>query len=148
MKSAKERDQLARDPELKVLCFEMEAAGLMNNFPCLVIRGICHYSDSHKNYEWHKYAALAAAAYSINDGSRSCGVLWTVEEMEWRLNTASNSGSLELLTQTWSHSVKPHYPVAYMQGPLFRINKPSPLVVASRGKVLDYPCFKRTRVLI
>ncbi|KAI2770768.1 nucleoside phosphorylase domain-containing protein [Daldinia loculata] len=67
MKSAKERDQLARDPELKVLCFEMEAAGLMNNFPCLVIRGICHYSDSHKNYEWHKYAALAAAAYSIND---------------------------------------------------------------------------------
>jgi nucleoside phosphorylase len=64
MKNAKERDRFARDPELNVLCFEMEAAGLMNNFPCLVIRGICDYSDSHKNDEWHKYAALAAASYA------------------------------------------------------------------------------------
>jgi nucleoside phosphorylase len=32
-----------------VLCFEMEAAGLMDSFPCLVIRGICDYADSHKN---------------------------------------------------------------------------------------------------
>lgn len=32
-----------------ILCFEMEAAGLMNSFPCLVIRGICDYADSHKN---------------------------------------------------------------------------------------------------
>lgn len=45
-----------------VLCFEMEAAGLMNNFPCLVIRGICDYSDSHKNKSWQPYAAAAAAA--------------------------------------------------------------------------------------
>jgi nucleoside phosphorylase len=35
--------------QLGVLCFEMEAAGLMNHFKCLVIRGICDYSDSHKN---------------------------------------------------------------------------------------------------
>lgn len=32
-----------------VLSFEMEAAGLMNYFPCLVIRGICDYADTHKN---------------------------------------------------------------------------------------------------
>ncbi|KAK2684952.1 hypothetical protein QWA68_016533 [Fusarium oxysporum] len=64
MKNAEERDKYARDLELNVLCFEMEAAGLMNNFPCLVIRGICDYSDSHKNDEWHRYAALAAAAYA------------------------------------------------------------------------------------
>ena len=64
MKSAVERDLYAKDPSLNVLCFEMEAAGLMNNFPCLVIRGICDYSDSHKNDAWHKYAALAAAAYA------------------------------------------------------------------------------------
>lgn len=64
MKNAKERDQYARDPELNVLCFEMEAGGLMNNFPCLVIRGICDYCDSHKNDEWHRYAALTAAAYA------------------------------------------------------------------------------------
>lgn len=64
MKNATERDMYANDPELNVLCFEMEAGGLMNNFPCLVIRGICDYSDTHKNDEWHKYAALTAAAYA------------------------------------------------------------------------------------
>jgi nucleoside phosphorylase len=42
----------------------MEAAGLMNHFPCVVIRGICDYSDSHKNKEWQGYAAMAAAAYT------------------------------------------------------------------------------------
>jgi len=47
-----------------MLCFEMEAAGLMNQLPCLVIRGICDYSDSHKNKDWQGYAALAAAAYA------------------------------------------------------------------------------------
>lgn len=62
MKDALHRDKLAE--KWKVLCFEMEAAGLMNDFPCLVIRGICDYSDSHKNKEWQGYAALAAAAYA------------------------------------------------------------------------------------
>ena len=45
-----------------VMCFEMEAAGLMNNFPCLVIRGICDYADSHKNKKWQPYGAATAAA--------------------------------------------------------------------------------------
>jgi nucleoside phosphorylase len=44
----------------------MEAAGLINDFPCLVIRGICDYSDSHKNKMWQEYAALAAAVYTKN----------------------------------------------------------------------------------
>ncbi|TQW00652.1 vps9-ankyrin repeat-containing protein [Cordyceps javanica] len=62
MKDAVQRDKFAR---LRgVLCFETEAAGLMNNFPCLVIRGICHYSDSHKHKLWQDYAALAAAVYA------------------------------------------------------------------------------------
>jgi hypothetical protein len=42
----------------------MEAAGLMDNFPCLVIRGICDYSDTHKNENWQQYAAATAAAYA------------------------------------------------------------------------------------
>ncbi|KAH6625498.1 ankyrin repeat protein, partial [Boeremia exigua] len=42
----------------------MEAAGLMNNFPCLVIRGISDYADSHKNDRWQPYAAATAAAYA------------------------------------------------------------------------------------
>ncbi|KAH7187890.1 hypothetical protein DER44DRAFT_122604 [Fusarium oxysporum] len=62
MKDALARDRLSEEKE--VLCFEMEAAGLMNHFPCLVIRGICDYSDSHKNKEWQGYAAMVAAAYA------------------------------------------------------------------------------------
>jgi nucleoside phosphorylase len=63
-KESKTRDKL-RD-EYGILCFEMEAAGLMDNFPCLVIRGICDYADSHKNDRWQPYAAATAAAYAKN----------------------------------------------------------------------------------
>ncbi|THV63542.1 hypothetical protein D6D28_10596, partial [Aureobasidium pullulans] len=62
MKDATIRDALAK--EKGILCFEMEAAGLMNRFPCLVVRGICDYSDSHKNKGWQGYAAMTAAAYT------------------------------------------------------------------------------------
>lgn len=62
MKDASIRDKFAN--EKGVMCFEMEAAGLMNQFPCLVIRGICDYSDTHKNKEWQGYAAMTAAAYA------------------------------------------------------------------------------------
>jgi nucleoside phosphorylase len=62
VKSAVVRDKLGR--ELGVLCFEMEAAGLMDGFPCLVIRGVSDYADSHKNNDWQAYAAAVAAAYA------------------------------------------------------------------------------------
>lgn len=62
MKHGTTRDRIS--DETGVICFEMEAAGLMNDFPCLVVRGICDYSDSHKNKRWQPYAALAAAAYA------------------------------------------------------------------------------------
>ena len=62
MKHGGTRDRLAR--ELGIFCFEMEAAGLMDHFPCLVIRGICDYADSHKNKQWQEYAAVTAAAYA------------------------------------------------------------------------------------
>ncbi|KAK1837700.1 Kinesin light chain 5 [Colletotrichum chrysophilum] len=62
MKNAEIRDKISA--EKGILCFEMEAAGLMNHFPCLVIRGICDYSDSHKNKEWQGFAAMVAAAYA------------------------------------------------------------------------------------
>jgi nucleoside phosphorylase len=62
MKDASIRDALIEKED--VLCFEMEAAGLMGRFPCLVIRGICDYSDTHKNKVWQGYAAATAAAYA------------------------------------------------------------------------------------
>ncbi|KAK4161631.1 nucleoside phosphorylase domain-containing protein [Cladorrhinum sp. PSN259] len=62
IKDANFRDNLANSKG--VLCFEMEASGLVNHFPCLIIRGICDYSDSHKNKEWQGFAAMVAAAYA------------------------------------------------------------------------------------
>jgi nucleoside phosphorylase len=62
MKDAVARDKLAAEKD--VLCFEMEAAGLMDHFPCLVIRGICDYSDTHKNKAWQGYSAMTASAYA------------------------------------------------------------------------------------
>jgi nucleoside phosphorylase/ankyrin repeat protein len=63
MRSATERDKVSTELG-GVLCFEMEAAGLMDSFPCLVIRGVCDYADSHKNKKWQPYAAATAAAYA------------------------------------------------------------------------------------
>ncbi|CAI0645802.1 unnamed protein product [Colletotrichum noveboracense] len=58
------RDIILRNLDANCICFEMEAAGLMNTFSCLVIRGICDYADNHKNDRWQKYAAITAAAFA------------------------------------------------------------------------------------
>ncbi|KAI9692697.1 MAG: hypothetical protein M1820_009448 [Bogoriella megaspora] len=60
--SAAKRNQCQE--EHGVICFEMEGAGVMQSHPCLVVRGICDYSDSHKNKKWQPYAAATAAAYA------------------------------------------------------------------------------------
>lgn len=91
--------KLVRDPTLRdklrdeysALCIEMEAAGLMNNFPCLVIRGICDYADSHKNDRWQGYAALTASAYARE-------LLQFILPVEVR-NTAPASDILESVLQ-------------------------------------------------
>jgi ankyrin repeat domain-containing protein 50 len=62
MRDGTTRDRLAQ--EHGILCFEMEAAGLIDITQCLVIRGICDYADSHKSKRWQGYAAAAAAAYA------------------------------------------------------------------------------------
>lgn len=62
VKNGEQRDHLGR--QCGVLCFEMEAVGALSNFPCLVIRGISDYCDSHKNDQWHGFASASAAAYA------------------------------------------------------------------------------------
>ncbi|KAJ5469388.1 hypothetical protein N7539_009006 [Penicillium diatomitis] len=56
------RDAIAKAHD--IVCFEMEAAGIVDSLPCLIVRGICDYADSHKNKEWQRFAASAAAAYA------------------------------------------------------------------------------------
>ena len=63
IRNAAERDKVSAELG-SVLCFKIEAAGLINSFPCLVIRGICNYANSHKNKRWQPYAAGTAAAYA------------------------------------------------------------------------------------
>jgi nucleoside phosphorylase len=61
-KSAQKRNEL-RD-RYGLIGFEMEAAGVMNQIPVGVIRGVCDYGDEHKNKQWQPYAAAMAAAYA------------------------------------------------------------------------------------
>ncbi|RHZ70165.1 hypothetical protein CDV55_103264 [Aspergillus turcosus] len=87
VRDAEMRDQLAN--QYNVLCFEMEAAGVMLALPCLVIRGICDYADSHKNKVWQKYAAGAAAAYAKLLLSRVRPSLGQLEDQRADLESAS-----------------------------------------------------------
>lgn len=63
MRHALERDELSRK-YFNAICFEMEAAGVLDQKHCLVIRGISDYSDGHKNGSWQYYAAATAAAFA------------------------------------------------------------------------------------
>ena len=63
MKDPQRRDKISQTYQ-RALCFEMEAAGVMDEKRCLVIRGIADYADSHKNDSWQNYAAGTAAAFA------------------------------------------------------------------------------------
>ncbi|KAH8432397.1 uncharacterized protein LDX57_010036 [Aspergillus melleus] len=58
--SALYRDRIAE--EEGVIGFEMEAAGLWDTVPTIVVKGACDYADSHKNKKWQLYAAATAAS--------------------------------------------------------------------------------------
>lgn len=60
LKSREDRDTIAENEG--VLAFEMEGAGVWDSFPCIVIKGVCDYADSHKTKLWQRYAAATAAA--------------------------------------------------------------------------------------
>ncbi|KAG7406534.1 Nephrocystin-3 [Fusarium oxysporum f. sp. rapae] len=60
MKSGEDRDKIAEAGDC--IAFEMEGAGVWDNFPCIVIKGACDYADSHKSKVWQRYAAATAAA--------------------------------------------------------------------------------------
>lgn len=60
MKSGEQRDAIAR--KNNIVAFDMEGAGVWDDFPCVIIKGVCDYADSHKNKIWHYYAAATAAS--------------------------------------------------------------------------------------
>ncbi|KAF4949211.1 hypothetical protein FGADI_9068 [Fusarium gaditjirri] len=60
LKSSQDRNKLAE--LLGIAAFEMESAGLWEDLPCIVVKGVCDYADSHKNKEWQNFAAATSAS--------------------------------------------------------------------------------------
>ncbi|KAF1738229.1 Vegetative incompatibility protein HET-E-1 [Beauveria bassiana] len=99
--NAIERDTIAKAISEDGLCFEMEAAGIVSQLPCLVIRGISDYADSHKNDLWQSYAAATAAAYA-KIVIRNVGPQVQLEEVqctEVALREQSTAAELDVLSR-------------------------------------------------
>ncbi|KAL4953549.1 nucleoside phosphorylase domain-containing protein [Aspergillus filifer] len=60
LKSGEDRDRIAKLHS--ILAFEMEGAGAWDELPCIVIKGVSDYADSHKNNKWQDFAAATAAS--------------------------------------------------------------------------------------
>ncbi|OJJ98904.1 hypothetical protein ASPACDRAFT_53097 [Aspergillus aculeatus ATCC 16872] len=60
IKSGQHRDQIVNRE--KVIGFEMEGAGVWDNVPCVIIKGVYNYADSHKGKVWQAYAAATGAS--------------------------------------------------------------------------------------
>ncbi|KAK2048038.1 hypothetical protein LZ31DRAFT_490936 [Colletotrichum somersetense] len=60
MKSGADRDRIAAEHGL--VAFEMEGAGVWDEIPCVIVKAVCDYADSHKNKSWQNYAAATAAS--------------------------------------------------------------------------------------
>ncbi|KAH7625168.1 Pfs, NB-ARC and TPR domain protein [Sordaria sp. MPI-SDFR-AT-0083] len=59
IRSAQHRKALAAEG---VIGIEMEGAGVWDELPCILIKGVCDYADSHKGKGWQYYAAATAAS--------------------------------------------------------------------------------------
>lgn len=57
--SGKHRDEIAK--HYGVLAFETEAAGVWDELPCIIVKGISNYADGHGNKHWQDFAAATAA---------------------------------------------------------------------------------------
>ncbi|KAL7939910.1 purine and uridine phosphorylase [Trichoderma chlorosporum] len=60
MESGEDRDEISRRED--VIAFEMESAGVSEIIPCIVVKGVSDYADSHKNNLLQNFSAATAAA--------------------------------------------------------------------------------------
>jgi nucleoside phosphorylase len=60
MKSRQHRDEIVKRE--KVIGFKIEGAGVWDNIPCIIIKGVCDYADSHKSKVWQTYTAATGAS--------------------------------------------------------------------------------------
>ncbi|KAH7194479.1 nucleoside phosphorylase domain-containing protein [Fusarium oxysporum] len=62
MISAIHRDRIAAAEN--IIAFEMEGAGIWQELPCIIVKGVSDFADCEKTKEWQDYAAAMAAATS------------------------------------------------------------------------------------
>ena len=60
MKSGEDRDKIAKKEN--IIAFEMEGAGVWEEVPCIIVKGVCDYADCQKNKKWQGFAAAVAAS--------------------------------------------------------------------------------------
>ncbi|KAF2193564.1 purine and uridine phosphorylase [Zopfia rhizophila CBS 207.26] len=133
MRNAAERDKVSAELG-GVLCFEMEAAGLMDSFPCLVIRGICDYADSHKNKRWQAYAAGTAAGWAKE-------VLSVIPPID----VAKAHTAEEAIRSTSRHVTTPTYYTPFPKNRYF-VGRRDELEVLKRKLMVNQDCQKMSIV--
>ncbi|KAK3334662.1 nucleoside phosphorylase domain-containing protein [Neurospora tetraspora] len=89
IRSGEHRDQIAK--QAGVIAFEMEGAGVWDEVPCIVIKGVCDYADSHKNKGWQNYAAATAA--SVAKAVMERPGRWPDQSAGWRSNPHTSDGA-------------------------------------------------------
>ncbi|KXJ88349.1 phosphorylase superfamily protein [Microdochium bolleyi] len=94
MKSGVDRDNIAARHDL--IAFEMEAAGMWEELPCIVVKGVCDYADSHKAKGWQPFSAASAAAVTK-------ALLSTIQATD-RLQKRTSSKTAKLETGGWPTS--------------------------------------------
>ncbi|WYZ43714.1 hypothetical protein EsH8_VII_000150 [Colletotrichum jinshuiense] len=113
MKSGKHRDTLAKEHD--IMAFEMEGAGVWDEIPCLVVKGVCDYADSHKNKKWQAFAAATSASaakailgyYGLND-KRSDIQPWFLVPYNENPDFVGRSRVLETIRQFFGHGSGQH----------------------------------------
>lgn len=107
MKSGEDRDRIAALHD--IIAFEMEGAGAWDEVPCIVVKGICDYADSHKNKVWQDFAAATAASvtkailgrYIIRDGDRG-----SVQVTDGRMDQQSRTGGRNIYSNSFGQNAR------------------------------------------
>ncbi|KAI7914350.1 hypothetical protein M9X92_009043 [Pyricularia oryzae] len=86
MKSGERRDKMAK--KHGIIAFEIEGAGAWDGAPCVVVKGVCDYADSHKNKKWQRLAAATA-------GSVTKAILAGYMQTDKKLHERGGSGQIE-----------------------------------------------------
>ncbi|TKW55178.1 Kinesin light chain [Colletotrichum tanaceti] len=112
LKAGLDRDRIAREHDL--LAFEMEGAGIWDVIPCVIVKAVCDYADSHKNKKWQRFAAATAASatkallehYTHVDSHRlpAAPKSWFLVPYDENLDFVGRSEALDRIKRHFGHT--------------------------------------------